>query len=111
MNISDSDDSDEEFGSLMSRIKSRRNAGKPKPKYNFDDSEDDDEFSMGSMSSEISSISRKISDDSGSMPTKTTKKKSRVVKKKKAIVFSESENEDAWSPSSEDDDDDSDFEL
>ena len=30
INISDSDDSDEEFGSLMSRIKSRRCAGKPR---------------------------------------------------------------------------------
>ena len=114
MNISDSDDSDEEFGSLMSRIKSRRTAGKPKPKYNFD-SDSDDDFDMQTMTSEISSISRKISDDSGSMPSKTTKKKSKVIskKKKKAIVLSESEeDEDAWSPSSEeDDDDDSDFEL
>ena len=85
MNISDSDDSDEEFGSLMSRIKSRRTAGKPKPKYNFD-SDSDDDFDMQTMTSEISSISRKISDDSGSMPSKTTKKKSKVISKKKIII-------------------------
>jgi DNA topoisomerase-2 len=108
INISDSDDSDEEFGSLMSRIKSRRCAGKPKPKYNFD-SDDDEDFEMKSMSSEISSIGKQISDDGDLMPQKKAAKR---ASKKKALAFSESEDEeDAWSPSGDEDDDDSDFEL
>ena len=64
---------------------------------------------MKSMSSEISSIGRQISDDSDLMPQK---KAGKGASKKQALVFSESEDEeDAWSPSGDEDDDDSDFEM
>ena len=64
---------------------------------------------MKSMSSEISSIGKQISDDGDLMPQKKAAKR---ASKKKALAFSESEDEeDAWSPSGDEDDDDSDFEL
>ena len=101
MTFSDSE-SDEEFGSLLSRIRARK-AGKEKPTYTFDSDEGEEE-----------EISARLSATFTVTKTASTQgepaKKTRRVIKKKPIVLS-SDDEDDWSPSEQDDDDDSDFEL
>ena len=101
MTFSDSE-SDEEFGSLLSRIRARK-AGKEKPKYSFDSDEDEEEEISARLSATLTVT--KTASTQGEPAKKT-----RRVTKKKPIVLS-SDDEDDWSPSEQDDDDDSDFEL
>ena len=84
MTFSDSE-SDEEFGSLLSRIRARK-AGKEKPKYTFDSDEDEEEEISARLSATLTVTK------TASTQGEPAKKTRRVTKKKPIVLSSDDED-------------------